>query len=352
MVRSRNLCAKIKNAMRVFFLGCAFAWGPISQLSASDALKDCLEPECVSAVNFRTELHRIFLQSDDPVLQLLANKSAEAATSLLANPFALGDNPVLALVAINAIATLTPEQRVAIHTLATDHAFLHLALLSSARTPEERDLILEEALAANNWSEGYIETARLVKKALAKADGGKLNLLMDQDTATLWSSANAGDRKVFTRNLVHQTAISVAAAELPAYQNITAACKELRLLETIHRRRLCKELGQHMERRSNTLITVLIGLAIQKNAAEDAVESAQIETRRTAWREFPKPAFETILNADYENLTSLERAKVDLKVSTRLLEEEEVPALIKLYAQHPQADEALLDLIRAVRKQR
>lgn len=352
MISSQNLFAKIPNAMRVFFLACALAIVPMSQVSASDALEDCLEPECVEAAKSRAVLHRIFRASEEPVLHFLANKNAETAASLLANPSTLKGNPLLALLAINAIATPTPEQRAVIRTVATDHAVLQLTLLPSASTPDERDEILKDALTAKNWSEGYTEIAHLVYKALATLDLETITALTDQETTTLWLTANADEQKIIEETLAHVTAMSIAVAEMPTFHNITSICKELRLLETIHRRGLCKELGQKMEQRSNALITVLIGLVIQKYAADDALQVEQIETRTSTWSEFPKLALEALLDADNENLPILERAKVELKVSTLFAEHGEIPALIKLYEQHPQADEAVLALIRAVRAKR
>ena len=349
MIALNPLSSKIKHSARAFALATLMSFALGTAALASDALEDCSDPECESALRTREVMFSSFRQSDDPLLHFLADKNAETAAALFAQPHILMQEPLLTRLAINELAEPSAERH-AIQVVAKDRAFALLAQLDGTNTPEENDLILKAALASTDWREGFVETARRVHKVLVKNEAW-LREQHAQYKSAESAPVRVGDPKITEQSMVYITAISIAAANLPEYQHITTICRAPALLETLSRRDLCVAIGRSFEQRSDTLISALIGLAIQKNAAESATELAQIKLRRSAWDAFAQMALETSASPDPEDGSEREVTQKELDYAKSVLALGEIPAMLKAYKTNPKADDAVLALIQAARSQ-
>jgi hypothetical protein len=324
--------------------------------------ENCQEKNCSPTSLLGAEFDLILRQSNDPLLRFLSNTNDQTAASLLLLPAAeLKREPLLARLAFEAIKEPTVEQRQALRMAAADSAFGQLALLENSDLPQETDAILKAALAARNWNDGYVETTRrLVCRVACSArlvDGlqeiGFASLVKSLDTDVLreWTNSSAGDRKIIEEGLVlvAASALSISQA-LPSFQDLTIICRKDRLNDTAGRPELCRDVGQRLEQKSDSMISVLIGMALQKYAADNADELKRVETRRAAWGSLMSGAVSEFTTVEHpKNMIEILGTEAQQDFARQSMADGEIAAMLASYSKSKSADPSVLELIRAVR---
>jgi hypothetical protein len=326
----------------------------LPSFASEPSTESCQHKDCAPTSRMGAEFDLILRQSSDPLLRFLSNTNDQTAASVLLLPAAeLKREPLLARLAFEAIKEPTLEQRQALRIAAADSAFGQLTLLERTDLPEETDAVLKAALAATDWNDGFVETTRRLVHGLQEIGFASSVKSFDADVLREWTSSSAEDRKTIEEGLVLSAASALSASQtLPSFQDLTIICRKDRLHETAARPALCRDVGQRLEQKSDSMISVLIGMALQKYAADNANELKRVETRRAAWGSLMAGAVSEFTNVEHaKNMMEILGSEAQRDFARQSMEEGEITAMLASYSKSKAADPSVLELIRAVRSE-
>jgi hypothetical protein len=307
---------------------------------------------CESKLKEPTQIELAMLKSSDPLVRFVAQPSEAAAAQVLAQPASLlMDEPILARIAFATLCEPSAEQAGRFRSSINGLAFSHLVQISASSSPDVIDELIRRTQYGSNWDEGFSAMVRRLERGIA---GVPVELLVANGwggDAASFQKFNSAQREVALENSRWIAAFAYAAGYgLPRFEFFTRACKDEQLEVTAERRALCTSVGQGLESQSSTLISVLIGAAIQKNLATNDDDMRAVDARRNGWRALHSSLAPVKLPVDASIETRIAALAAENANSRRLIEMGEVNASLAIYAETDNADPKVLALLWAARQ--
>ena len=338
--------------MRNFTQQTAFNFGVRCVLCGSFFLllaNNAAASDCELKLKEPTKIELALLKSSDPLVRFVAHPS-QAAAQILAQPASqLMDEPILARMAFSTLCEPSAEQTGLFRSTINGLAFSHLAQISASSTPDVIDELIRRTQYDSDWDDGFAAIAQRLERGIAEVPAELLaaNALVGDVS---FQKLNETQREVALENARWSGAYAYAAYGLPKFEFLIRACKGEKLEATAKRRTLCTSLGQGLESKSSSLISVLIGIAILKNLGGNEVDIAALNARHDAWKTLYQSLTPAILPDDAPIKTRMDALAAENTNTRHQVKMGEVNAALTIYAESENADLKVVELLRDVRQ--
>jgi hypothetical protein len=273
---------------RSFFLT-LLASGILSIAHATDrtAMPEDKIKAALAEIAAQPDVDRIIWFANDP--------TPEQIKAIFSTPLAERD-PLLVRMAFEQLKSPSAEQIQSLREVSANHAMMHLARLRSPEsgnpsdpnpTPAQIafvDQALRDALASDNFSDGWRESIARFEAIVEAQPKLKAAMMISPEEARSMNLDGLSKTQLEQMGVDVLASALAASQALPTYQSITMRCKGPELALSNDRQMLCWKLGQKMQREADTLITAIIGSAIEEYAAPSEHDKTIAIERKTSWR--------------------------------------------------------------------